>query len=161
MTDSFELHLSLGGYRCAANRRNGGLSLGIDRYLILMISYHQQVSRRQGIVLKHDPVQRFVLQVLPDLLVGRRMHKVLQFIWIRSQVEELFSLVVTRRHRIAEAFGSQGLLPGMLDNSVTIRTLAQTPNDSEKADVLQSDTSSPLHRDIKERPANRGIPAPI
>ena len=91
-----------------------------------MSPYHQQIPRRQGIVLKHDPVQHFVLQVLPDLLVGRRMHKVLQFIWVRSQVKELFSLVATWRHRIAEVFGSQGLLPGMLDNSVTIRTLAQT-----------------------------------
>ena len=161
MTDSFELHFSLGGYRCAADRRNGGPSPGVDQHLILMSPYHQQVSRRQRIVLKHDPVQHFVLQVLPDLLVGRRIHKVLQFIWVRSQVKELFSLVATRRHRIAAVFGSQGLLPGMLDNSVTIRTLAQQPNDSEKADVLQSNTSSPLHRDIRERPANRGIPAPI
>ena len=103
-----------------------GGSPGIDRYLILMSPYHQQVSRRQGIVLKHDPVQHFVLQVLPDLLVDRRMHKVLQFIWTRSQVEELFSLVTTWRYRIAEALGSQGLLPGMLDNSVAIRPLAQT-----------------------------------
>ena len=103
MTDSFELHLSLRGYRCAEDCRNGGPSLLIDIYL--MSPYHQQVSRRQGIVLKHDPVQYFVLQVLLDLLVGRRMHKVLQFIWIRSQVEELFSLVATRRHRIAEVCG--------------------------------------------------------
>ena len=91
-----------------------------------MRTEYDQIPRRQGIVLKHDPVQHFVLQVLPDLLVVGAVYDVLQFIRIRSQIEEFFSLVATRRHRIAEISGSQGLLPGMRDNPVTIRPFAQT-----------------------------------
>ena len=53
------------------------------------------------------------------------MHKVLQLIRIRSQVEEFFSLVATWRHGIAEVFGPQGLLPGVFYDVITIRTFTE------------------------------------
>ena len=37
----------------------------------------------------------------------------------------------------------------------------RAPNDSEKADVRHADTSSPVHSDMSERPANRGMPSSI
>ena len=89
-----------------------------------MRTEHNQIPRRQGIVMKHDPVQHFVLQGLPDLLVVGGVHNVHQFTWIRPQVEELFSIVATGRHGVAEVLGSQGLIPGMRHELIAIRILA-------------------------------------
>lgn len=89
---------------------------------------YEQIPWRQRIILEHDPVQHFVLQLLPDFLVGGRIDEVDQFVRIRPEVEEFFAFVPSRRYGIAEVFGSQGLLPGMLHNRVTIRPLTQTAN---------------------------------